>query len=256
MNGLEQSHHDAIFGAQGLFCPHGRPTMRLKDRLMLPMTIKATLRMAVLMLSGFGLFIAAAAMPAAAQNPVIDLGKTLLGLEDEKPELDYRPRPPLVIPPKMELPKPIDKTVTKSPQWPNDPDIAAQRAAAEARSKPVEKVNPSRPLGIEEMRAGRVAGAGVPTAPAEPIAPRNMSAWIPPSELKLIEEKIKFSKAAELTPGYEPPRQWLTDPPKGYRKPVEGVAVSKPKMAPSSLDTRDEDSPLAIFRKPKQNDDD
>jgi hypothetical protein len=256
MNGLEKSHHDAIFGAQVFVCPHGRPNMRLKERLMMKLTINATLRMVMVMLTGVGMASLVSAVPASAQNVVIDLGKTILGIEDEKPELDYRPRPPLVIPPKMELPKPIDKSVAKSPQWPNDPDVAAQRAAAEARRKPVQKIDTSRPLGIDEVRAGRVAGAGVPTAPAEPVAPRNMSAWIPPSELKMIEEKIKLSKAPELTPGYEPPRQWLTDPPKGYRKPVEGVAVIKPKVAPTIRDEREESSPLAVFRKPKQNDDD
>ena len=230
--------------------------MRLKNRLQMPMTINASFRMAVLMLTGFGLSAFVFSAPARAQNPVVDFGKMILGIEDEKQELDYRPRPPLVIPPKIELPKPIDKSVAKSPQWPNDPDVAAQRAAAEARRKPVEKNDSARPLSIEEMRAGRVAGAGVPTAPAEPIAPKNMSAWIPPSEMKLIEEKIKLTKAAEYGPGQEPPRQWLTDPPKGYRKPVEGVAVSKPKMAPALVDDREENSPMAIFRKPKQNDDD
>ncbi len=230
--------------------------MRLNDRLMMPSTINTTLRMVVLIIAGFGAAGLAFSVPAQAQNPLIDLGKTILGIEDEKPELDYRPRPPLVIPPKMELPKPIDKTVAKSPQWPNDPDVAAQRAAAEARRKPVEKTIDGRPLSIDEMRAGRVAGAGVPTAPAEPVAPKNMSAWIPPTEMKLIEEKLKMAKAAEYGPGQEPPRQWLTDPPKGYRKAVEGVAVSKPTMAPLIKDEREENSPLAIFRKPKQNDDD
>ena len=43
---------------------------------------------------------------ANAQSGLIDLGKTLLGIEDEKPEIDYRPRPPLVVPPKKDLPPP------------------------------------------------------------------------------------------------------------------------------------------------------
>jgi len=224
---------------------------RLKDR----MTMFPTFRMLMIALAGFAGASVMFAGSASAQNPVVDLGKTILGIQDEKPELDYRPRPPLVIPPKMELPKPIEKAA-KPAQWPNDPDVAAQRAAAEARKKPAEKVGTEgRPLTIEEMRAGRVAGAGVPTAIPEPVAPRNMSAWIPPSELKLIEDKIKLAKSAEMAPGQEPPRQWLTDPPKGYRKPADGAAVSKPKMAPQINNEREESSPLAVFRKPKQEDD-
>ena len=47
--------------------------MRLKDRLMMPMTIHATLRMVVVMLTGFGVASLALSAPARAQNPLIDL---------------------------------------------------------------------------------------------------------------------------------------------------------------------------------------
>ena len=68
--------------------------MRLKERLMMKLTINATLRMVMVMLTGVGMASLVSAVPASAQNVVIDLGKTILGIEDEKPELDYRPRPP------------------------------------------------------------------------------------------------------------------------------------------------------------------
>jgi hypothetical protein len=97
-----------------------------------------------------------------------------------------------------------------------------------------------------------VAGAGVPTQLDTSLA-RNASAWIPPSELRAIEEKLKLSKAPELQPGFEPERQYLTDPPKGYRKAAAGAPVVAPKQAP----VIEEDSgPLSFFRKRKNNDDD
>jgi hypothetical protein len=191
--------------------------------------------------------------PAKAQSGLLDLGKTLLGMEDEKPEVDYRPRPPLVIPPKKDLPPPAAPATAKAQAWPNDPDIAALKKAEENRKKPVTlQEGYTRPLTIDEIRAGRVAGAGVPTQPDTSTA-RNASAWIPPSELRAIEEKLKLSKAPELQPGFEPERQYLTDPPKGYRKAAAGAPVVAPKQAP----VIEEDSgPLSFFRKRKNNDDD
>ena len=190
---------------------------------------------------------------AKAQSGLLDLGKSLLGIEDEKPEIDYRPRPPLVVPPKKELPPPVAPASSKAQSWPNDPDVAALKKAEENRKKPVDfQQNNARPLTIDEIRSGRVAGAGVPTQP-ETSAPRNNSAWIPPSELRALEEKLKFSKAPELQPGYEPDRQYLTDPPKGYRKAAAGAPMVAPKQAP---DIEEDNGPLAFFKKRKKNDDD
>ena len=61
--------------------------------------------------TGLALLLAALVLPLAAgpvkaQSGLLDIGKSILGIEDEKPEIDYRPRPPLVIPPKKDLPPP------------------------------------------------------------------------------------------------------------------------------------------------------
>ena len=190
---------------------------------------------------------------AKAQSGILDIGKTILGIEDEKPEIDYRPRPPLVVPPKKDLPPPAVPATAKAQAWPNDPDVAAVKKAEENRKKPVTLQDGiTRPLTIDEIRAGRVAGAGVPTQP-ETAAPRNNGAWIPPTELRAIEEKLRLSKAPEVQPGFEPERQYLTDPPKGYRKAAAGAPVLTPKQSP----VIEEDSgPMSFFRKRKNNDDD
>ena len=190
---------------------------------------------------------------AKAQSGILDIGKTILGIEDEKPEIDYRPRPPLVVPPKKDLPPPTTPAATKAQQWPNDPDIAALKKAEENRKKPVTLQDGyTRPLTVDEIRAGRVAGAGIPTQP-ETAAPRNNGAWIPPSELRAIEEKLNLSKAPEIQPGFEPERQYLTDPPKGYRKAAPGAPVLTPKQSP---ELEEDSGPLAFFRKRKKSDDD
>jgi len=190
---------------------------------------------------------------AKAQSGLLDLGKAILGIEDEKPEIDYRPRPPLVVPPKKELPPPATPATAKAQSWPNDPDAAALKKAEENRNKPIVMQNKiSQPLTIDEIRAGRVAGAGVPSQP-EPMAPRSNSAWVPPSELRALEDKLKLTKAPETQPGFEPERQYLTDPPKGYRKAAAGAPVTAPKQAPV---VEEDNGPLSFFRKRKRDDDD
>jgi hypothetical protein len=207
--------------------------------------------------TGLALLLAALVLPLAAgsakaQAGLLDFGKAILGIEDEKPEIDYRPRPPLVVPPKKDLPQPADPATAKAQSWPNDPDVAALKKAEENRKKPVVMQNPARPLTIEEIRAGRVAGAGVPTEPVATGA-RNNSAWVPPSELRALEDKLKLSKAPETQPGFEPERQYLTDPPKGYRKAAAGAPVALPKQAPV---VEEDTGPLSFFRKRKRDDDD
>ena len=209
-------------------------------------------------LFGLALIVASLLFPsmmgrANAQSGLIDLGKTLLGIEDEKPEIDYRPRPPLVVPPKKDLPPPAAPATAKSQAWPNDPDVAAFKKAEENRKKPVVMQDQSRPLSIDEIRAGRVAGAGVPTQPEQSQTARNYSSWVPPSELRALEEKLKLSKAPEIQPGYEPERQYLTDPPKGYRKAAPGAPVVTPKQSPV---VEEDTGPLSFFRKRKRDDDD
>jgi hypothetical protein len=190
---------------------------------------------------------------AKAQSGIVDLGKTLLGIQEEKPEIDYRPRPPLVIPPKKDLPPPAAPVTAKSQQWPNDPDVAALKKAEENRKKPVVmQDNNPRPLTIDEIRAGRVAGAGVPTQP-ESVTPKNYSAWIPPSELRALEDKFKLSNGPQIQPGIEPERQYLTDPPKGYRKAAAGAPLVTPKQTPV---IEEDNGPLSFFRKRKKDDDD
>ena len=207
--------------------------------------------------TGLALLLAALVLPLAtgsakAQTGLLDLGKAILGIQDEKPEIDYRPRPPLVIPPKKDLPPPAAPATAKAPSWPNDPDVAALKKAEENRKKPVVMQDPSRPLTIEEVRAGRVAGAGVPTEPVSGAA-RNNSAWIPPAELRALEDKLKLSKAPETQPGFEPERHYLTDPPKGYRKAAAGAPVTAPKQAPV---VEEDTGTLSFFRKRKRDDDD
>ena len=58
----------------------------------------------------------------------------ILGMDEEKPEIDYRERAPLVVPPKMVLRPPEASPIEGNKAWPQDPDVQ-RRKAADAQKK-------------------------------------------------------------------------------------------------------------------------
>lgn len=184
----------------------------------------------------------AAPVPAQAQG-ILDLGKMLLGIEDEKPEIEYRERAPLVVPPKTELPAPRERASAANPNWPKDPDVAARKAAEEARKRPAKEdvgLSKNPLLSVDEMRAGRKPGAGVPTGPERNMVDRPQ---LSVDEMRELDAKTRVSESRPT--GVEPPRRWLTDPPTGYRKAAPGAPVSVPKEGPARiLSPMEEAAPL------------
>src|ERR671938_1032561 len=75
---------------------------------------------------------------AAAQEGMFakDLFASMGLIPKERPNIDYRERAPVVLPPRMDLRDPADPkgVVAANPQWPSDPDVAkAKRRDAAAR---------------------------------------------------------------------------------------------------------------------------
>ena len=180
-----------------------------------------------LLLSGLSV----AALPAQAQEGV--LMRNLLGsigiLPSERDPIEYRERAPLVVPPGSRLPQPQERAAQRSAAWPNDPDVAARRAAradtnlpATEREKYKEQRNPT--MGVNELRAGRDPNQRV-TAPV----PKGTQSYEENIKPILIGREMAAQKnAAEdlsiLSEG-EPQRRRLSEPPTGTRKPAAGYAV-------------------------------
>lgn len=176
------------------------------------------------------LLLAGAAQPAAADefntnplNSVMDL----LGLKDDepKPEIDYRERAPLVVPPGSleNLPAPQESAYRSNPAWPKDPDVARRKREAEERNKPIIRDDPGRPLMPSELNRGRPNGfvggianlfnGGKGTSVADPENP-NMT----PSQLGFTGW-LNPKNQQPMTFTGEPERQNLTQPPPGYLTP-------------------------------------
>ncbi|MGP9822814.1 hypothetical protein ACTZWW_22535 [Salinarimonas sp. NSM] len=169
----------------------------------------------------------------AAQAQEGEFFRSILGsigiIESEQPEIVYRERAPLVVPPNLgALPPPAQgDTIAANPQWPSDPDVAAARARAIEANTPA----PERPGAFEgigqrmtpgELRAGRVPGAGLggparaEWAPAERgLGGANSNpAWIPPQTLRELDEQRRA-----VAPETRLQRRFLTDPPQAYLAP-------------------------------------
>src|SRR5690348_11395994 len=83
-----------------------------------------------------------------------------LGLRDPNaPEIDYRERSPLVVPPSRDLPPPQAKPIPKGGAWPKDPDVARANKAREAKRKSASNAataleSQGRPVTPDELNRG------------------------------------------------------------------------------------------------------
>jgi len=194
---------------------------------------------------------AAALTGAQAQEGM--LFKNLLSglgvIPEEKDPIEYRERPPLVLPPRMELREPAQpgSVQARNPQWPNDPDVVARKRREAEEQTPITESERYRMMGqnnrlsIDEMRAGRRAGAGLPTAPAR----SQESHWIHPDVLRAQDQQGRSSQVAEETGG----RRSLTEPPSAYRQSATGQPIKGSFAPPERIDEAD---PKVFLRQQQQ----
>lgn len=155
-------------------------------------------------------------------------------------DIEYRERPPLVVPPAMKMPKPQERVAERNAAWPNDPDVAAKRAAtanillpATEREKYRLDRNPL--LSQDELRRGRNPGA---TADA-PYRPAGENAYEQMIQPIIVGREITARKNAKdddvvaLGSG-EPPRRYLSEPPSGMRKPIGTARLPRETEAPTN----------------------
>jgi hypothetical protein len=146
--------------------------------------------------------------------------------------IDYRERPPLVLPPKMELPPPQASAAAQNPAWPNDPDVGRVKklkAEAKAPARQVNEATANPHISQAELERGRVAVSD-PTTPQQ--NPCNNSdnpdcLYTPWSILKKVTTDSNAPSKDVLVPGEEPTREYLTEPPPGFRKPTQVVKATR-----------------------------
>ena len=233
-----------------------RETRVMPVRKLRPITVSSTLRAALG--CALGAAVVLATVPASAgddDSTPIDT-KILrgfmegLGLQRDGEGINYRERPPLVIPPNSSLPPPAkaDAALANDPNWPKDPDV--QRAKKEAAQQRAVSANPDQmiqteanPLRPDQLnppsqsrRVRRVDDGYRPSA-------NGSGDRLSPSQLD-GNKKGLFGNLFEKDPPEmttftgEPPRVSLTDPPSGYQTPSPDQPYGKnsPDAAPKPYD--------------------
>ncbi len=173
--------------------------------------------------------------------------KSILG--GDRPNIDYRERSPLVVPPSSTLPPPETTGAVPNPAWPKDADI--QQAKMKTRVDPRDldprtRYDPGRPLNPDEL-AGKQAGAGGVGAPSSQENATHGRA-LRPNELgskgNIWSSIFSSSKDGTETAPYpgEPPRVSLTDPPTGYMQPSPNYpyGLSATREAPKPFKVEDQ----------------
>lgn len=157
---------------------------------------------------------------------VIGLGRD----SEDKPDIDFRERPRLVVPKGNELPPPVAGSRNRAANWPVDPDVRRRREAEIAARAPRDlnaqfRANPQ--LSAEELKQGRSAG---PSKNPEVCPTRRNGMPDCGVEESAFNIKKVFSlgaKEEEAKPGVEPTREYLTEPPVGYRAPKQVVKATQ-----------------------------
>ena len=156
--------------------------------------------------------------------PVV--GFTGFGGGDKPPPIEYREHGKLVLPPNRDLPPP-GSSATADPSWPVDQEILRQKALKEEGKKSIAGVGDARLRYTHGFPANepvtiRSVDPDGQTAKCESNCGSSSSVLSNLNPLKWVGMGGKSATAL----GPEPDREWLTDPPKGFRAPVESVEGS------------------------------
>ena len=187
-----------------------------------------------------GLCVAASSGARAADDGYANVFSSVLGSVglirgDAPPDIQYRERPPLVLPRDAALPKPVTET-KRTAAWPQDPDVLKKRnESAEAHAP--HTLDPSLSnrgmmLSRDEQLKGRIAATEADKQPVRSSECGNdgkQCLLLSPDELKRQGEAYRAEnpdKEEKLVAGQEPAREYLTQPPKGYMKPVKAVKAT------------------------------
>lgn len=147
------------------------------------------------------------------------------------PKIDYRERPPLVLPKAMDLPPPQPRAAARDPAWPHDPDVEKANRAAALERAPAVQPGQDTAMSNEELMQRRDI-ANTPGGPAacgefsgETCDPHQTWAAL---RIKKGDPGTGTEAEAIYAPGKEPPRKYLTQPPPGYLTPTK---IVKPTIA-------------------------
>jgi hypothetical protein len=160
---------------------------------------------------------------AQAGDPLLSNVLSTLGLTaPDKPDITYRDRPPLVVPPRSTLPPPQEGR-RNAGNWPNDPDSAENRRARSAAAAADMETR------IRQNNAGsRIDGADMNRRSGRTVANNPAGSGNEAYQFLgvMAHDARRASQTAEVPVGTEPPRRFLTEPPTGLRASTARVRAT------------------------------
>ncbi len=142
----------------------------------------------------------------------------LVGLNhEEKDSIEYQEHGKLVVPKSMDLPQPGAPAVTTGGAWPVNQEVQRKKIAKENEKKKIAGVGdarlrythpfPNAPVTVNasDQPEGAPDPGGAKAQSSGILGNLNPLGW------------VGLGKSPTTTLGPEPDRDWLTDPPKGYR---------------------------------------
>jgi hypothetical protein len=143
---------------------------------------------------------------------------------DKPPPIDYREHGKLVLPPNNELPPP-GAAETADPAWPVNQEVLRRKAQKEEGKKTIAGVGDARlrytkPFPANEPVTVRAVDPDGQTVKCEGACGSTSTV------LGNINPMNWFGMGKTVPLGPEPDREWLTDPPKGFRAPVGPIQGS------------------------------
>jgi hypothetical protein len=188
--------------------------------------------------AAFGLVIGlSSAGPASAEDG--GALSTMFGLfSDRTPgktddAIDYQPRPPLVLPPKRDLPQPQAKA-PHGADWPSDPDVAARRRAEADSRRPAPQVNLAPPPGMPDAITVKMKDECLKESAT---CASDDSFW------DTLKNAFTGGTKEVVLTGHEPNRDYLVDPPPGYRRPLVIPDLPPPQRKEAKTDAKADAKP-------------
>jgi hypothetical protein len=143
---------------------------------------------------------------------------------EKPPPIDYREHGKLVLPPNSELPAP-GSAASADPAWPVNQEIVRKKALKEEGKKAIAGVGDAR----LRYSHGFPANEPVTVRPVDPDGQTvkcEGACGTSSSVLGNLNPLNWVGMGKKVPLGPEPDREWLTDPPKGFRAPVGPVQGS------------------------------
>jgi hypothetical protein len=188
----------------------------------------------VALAGALGLIALAGLAPQAARaqdNGLFGSMLRSLGIGGES-QIEYRDRPPLVVPPTRDLPPPQTSAAARDPNWPVDPKSGQPRKKGGDQIRDLDKIAvPQRP--VEPGIAG--SGASNPSAGATGAIPATQ-----PAASGGLFGSLFGSSNQPASPTKVPARNSLTQPPPDYESPAPSQPYGTAPRADSAKSTTPE----------------